>query len=53
MKLLPEDNAKSPLALIELIQRMKIRDVMSRDLITANKTTSLRDIRFLMRDNNT
>ncbi len=51
MKLLPEDNAQSPLALIELIQRMTIKDVMSRDLITADKTTTLKDIRFLMRDN--
>jgi len=51
MKVLPAGDNPSPLVLIELIQKLKVRDVMSRNLITAGRKTSLADIRFLMRDN--
>lgn len=49
MSLLSLDPRQSPLVLIELIQRLKIKDVMSRDVITAQRTTSLHEIKELMR----
>lgn len=41
-----------PTALTELIFRLKIKDVMSRELITASKNESLRTIQHRMKDEN-
>jgi CBS domain-containing protein/anti-sigma regulatory factor (Ser/Thr protein kinase) len=49
MSLLSLDPRQSPLVLIELIQRLKIKDVMSREVITAQKSTSLHEIKEIMR----
>ena len=52
MSFLPQDDKPSPLVLMDLIQGFKIRDVMSRTLITAERKTTLLEIRNLMRHNN-
>ncbi|HOX91812.1 MAG TPA: CBS domain-containing protein [Spirochaetales bacterium] len=50
MESIPIDLNSGPKAVLELIYRLKVGDVMSRDLATAAPDASLRDIRSLMRD---
>jgi CBS domain-containing protein len=49
MKSIPINTDNSPIVILELIYRLKIKDVMSSSLFTAERTTSLRTIQKLMR----
>jgi len=49
MKSIPINTDNSPTVILELIYRLKIKDVMSSSLFTAERTTSLRTIQKLMR----
>ncbi len=46
----PIDTEVGPQAVLELIYRLKVRDVMMTDVVTANPSTNLRDIQKMMRD---
>ncbi|NQT60282.1 MAG: CBS domain-containing protein [Bacteroidetes bacterium] len=49
MKSIPINTDNSPTVILELIYRLKVKDVMSSSLFTAERTTSLRTIQKLMR----
>ncbi len=51
MNPLPINTDESPPYMLELIYRLKIRDVMTARLITAGRQDSLRDVQRLMKDN--
>lgn len=44
------ENSGEPLVLIEMIQRLKVRDVMTTDLIAAERSTPLREVQRLMKE---
>ena len=46
---LKPDAGEEPLVLLELIQRMKVRDAMTSNLVTASRSTSIADVLELMR----
>lgn len=46
----PIDTEGGPQVVLELIYRLKVKDVMMRDVITASASSSLRDIQLAMRD---
>jgi CBS domain-containing protein len=46
----PIDTELGPQAVLELIYRLKVRDVMMVDVVTATPSTGLRDIQTMMRD---
>ncbi|GHV44135.1 serine/threonine protein kinase [Spirochaetia bacterium] len=48
---IPISTVDSPSAVLELIYQLKIKDVMSRAVITAKKTDSMRRLQALMREN--
>lgn len=50
MKDIPISADESPTVILELIYRLKIKDVMTTDLITVSKAASLREIQRLMRN---
>jgi CBS domain-containing protein len=52
MNPIPINTINSPTVILELIYRLKIKDVMSTPLVTADKSASLRSIQLLMRDKN-
>ena len=45
----PDAAVEEPLVLLELIQRMKVRDAMTSNLVTASRSTSITDVLELMR----
>ena len=47
---MPLDEERPSLVLLELIHRMKVRDVMTREVCTAERQTPLRAVQHLMRD---
>ncbi|MBC8452548.1 MAG: CBS domain-containing protein [Spirochaetes bacterium] len=49
MKSIPINTDNPPTVILELIYRLKVKEVMSSSLFTAEKTTSLRTIQKLMR----
>ncbi|MCH3916857.1 MAG: CBS domain-containing protein [Spirochaetia bacterium] len=50
MQEIPINTYSSPTVILDLIYRLKVKDVMSKDLETAGKETSLREIQKLMRE---
>jgi CBS domain-containing protein len=46
----PLDEDRPSLVMLELIHRLKVRDVMTRDVLTAQRQTPLRTVQHLMRD---
>lgn len=46
----PIDAAHSPLVLMELIQRLKVRDVMTREVVTAARADSVRAVQQRMKE---
>ena len=48
---LPDTGETSPLVIMELIQRLKVRDVMTRNLITLSREDTMRRAQELMRIN--
>jgi CBS domain-containing protein/anti-sigma regulatory factor (Ser/Thr protein kinase) len=48
---IPIDTDKSPLLIMDLVFKLKIKDVMSTDLITATRSDSLEHIQRLMKEN--
>lgn len=48
---LPDMSESSPLVIMELIQRLKVRDVMTRNLVTLTRKDTLRRAQELMRTN--
>lgn len=46
----PIDTAHSPLVLMELIQRLKVRDVMSRNVVAATRSDSVRAVQQKMKE---
>jgi len=46
----PISTDHSPLVLMELIQRLKVRDIMSRDVKTARRSDSMRAVQQLMKE---
>ena len=46
----PIDTDGGPQVVLELIYRLKVKDVMKTDVVTAPRTASLRDIQVMMRD---
>jgi len=51
MKTIPINTYNSPTVILELIYQLKVKEVMSRSLITACRHTTLRQIQRLMRKN--
>jgi len=49
--MIPIDPNASPSALLELIYRLKVKDIMTDNVKSASKGTTLREIQALMRDN--
>ncbi len=49
--MIPIDPNASPSALLELIYRLKVKDIMTGNLKTAEKDTNLREIQRMMREN--
>ena len=49
--MIPIDPNASPSALLELIYRLKVKDIMTDNLKTAERDTPLRQIQAIMRDN--
>ena len=47
---MPLDEDRPSLVLLEIIHRLKVRDVMTREVCTAERRTPLRDVQHLMRD---
>ncbi|GAB4221566.1 MAG: CBS domain-containing protein [Spirochaetales bacterium] len=50
MSTIPINAQESPPFLLDLIYRMKVKDVMTRKLVTAGKQTSLREIQRIMKE---
>ncbi|MGM0431307.1 MAG: CBS domain-containing protein, partial [Spirochaetota bacterium] len=50
MQMIPINTYNSPTVILELIYRLKVKEVMSSQLITAERKTSLRSIQELMRE---
>ncbi len=50
MQEIPINTYNSPNVILELIYRLKIKDVMTTDLVTATKDTPLRTIQHIMRE---
>ncbi|MCF7953147.1 MAG: CBS domain-containing protein [Spirochaetales bacterium] len=50
MQYIPISTYNSPTVILELIYRLKVKDVMSRNLMTAGKNTSLRSIQKSMKE---
>ena len=50
MTSIPISTHDSPPFLLDLIYRMKVKDVMTRELVTARKESTLREIKQLMKD---
>jgi CBS domain-containing protein len=50
MRALPINTQDSPPFLLDLINRMKVKDVMTKNLVTARKDQSLREIQGLMKE---
>ncbi|MDD2231924.1 MAG: CBS domain-containing protein [Sphaerochaetaceae bacterium] len=50
MDAIPISTYNSATVILELIYRMKVKDVMTRNLITASETDTLRSIQHLMKD---
>jgi CBS domain-containing protein/anti-sigma regulatory factor (Ser/Thr protein kinase) len=48
---IPIDTAESPAVVIELIHQLKVKDVMTTAVLTANKKQTLRHIQALLREN--
>jgi len=48
---LPMDATHQPLVLLELIQRLKVRDVMSKSIVTVSRDAPLREAQTLMKNN--
>lgn len=46
----PINTVTSPNVILELIYRLKVKDVMTTNLVTATKETSLREIQHIMRE---
>jgi CBS domain-containing protein len=46
----PIDASHAPLVLMELIQRLKVRDVMSRNVITATRSDTVREVQQRMKE---
>jgi CBS domain-containing protein len=51
MKTIPVNPEQSPLVILDLLFKLKIKDVMSSPVITAVRKDSLRTVQHLMRDN--
>ena len=51
MKALPVNQEQSPLVILDLLFKLKIKDVMSSPVITAMRKDSMRKVQHLMRDN--
>lgn len=52
MNPVPINTESGPQVVLELLYSLKVRDAMSRDIITASADDSLRGIQYLMRDHN-
>lgn len=52
MNPVPINTESGPQVVLELLYSLKVRDAMSRDIITARADDSLRSIQYLMRDHN-
>jgi predicted transcriptional regulator len=50
MQEIPINTITSPNVILELIYRLKVKDVMTTDLVTAGKETTLRQIQHIMRE---
>ncbi|MBJ2357574.1 CBS domain-containing protein, partial [Sphaerochaeta sp. S2] len=50
MQEIPINTYNSPNVILELIYKLKIKDVMTTDLVTATKDTPLREIQYIMRE---
>ncbi|MDD3425103.1 MULTISPECIES: CBS domain-containing protein [Sphaerochaeta] len=50
MQEIPINTITSPNVILELIYRLKVKDVMTTDLVTATKETTLRQIQYIMRE---
>ncbi len=50
MQEIPINTYNSPNVILELIYKLKIKDVMTTDLVTATKDTPLREIQHIMRE---
>ncbi len=50
MKALPVNPDQSPLVVLDLLFKLKIKDVMTAEVITVQRTDSLRKVQHLMRD---
>ncbi len=51
LKTLPVNPDQSPLVVLDLLFKLKIKDVMTTEVITVKRTDSLRTVQHLMRDN--
>ncbi len=51
MKVLPVNPDQSPLVVFDLLLKLKIKDVMTRKVITVRRDNTLRTVQHLMRDN--
>jgi CBS domain-containing protein/anti-sigma regulatory factor (Ser/Thr protein kinase) len=51
MRIVPINTEQSPLLLLELLFKLRIRDVMTRDLITVTRHDTLRRVQQLMKQN--
>ena len=50
MQEIPINTDTSPNVILELIYRLKVKDVMTTNVVTATKETSLREIQYIMRE---
>ena len=50
MQEIPINTYNSPNVILELIYRLKVKQVMTTDLVTASKDTTLREIQYIMRE---
>ncbi len=50
MQEMPINTVTSPNLILELIYRLKVKDVMTTAVVTATKETSLREIQYMMRE---
>ncbi len=51
MQTIPINTYTSPTVILELIYRLKVKDVMTRKLITVTRDSTLREVQHLMRNN--
>ncbi len=51
MKTMPVNPEQSPLVILDLLFKLKIKDVMSSPVLTVSRKSSLRKVQHLMRDN--